>query len=143
MHVEEAEDFGFGEAECVEHEAGFQVHALAKVHHHLHADGPFPLVMARGQAEMRVQLPAYRAHRPIAHHGQGRLYVHAGHKAGFGIARRSLPWSTSLTPVTAPSSISALATGVPGQICAAPVAISWFPTHWLNCPTESTSPPFL
>ena len=32
---------------------------------------------------------------------------------------------------------------MPGQICTRPLAISCEPTHWLNWPMESTSPPFL
>ena len=39
--------------------------------------------------------------------------------------------------------ISGLLTGVPGQICTRPVAISCEPTHWLNWPMERTRPPFL
>jgi len=33
--------------------------------------------------------------------------------------------------------------GVPGQICTNPEAMSCEPTHWLNWPMESTSPPCL
>ncbi len=36
------------------------------------------------------------------------------------------------TPATRPPSTSALATGLPGQICTAPDIISDCPTHWLN-----------
>ncbi len=86
MHVEEAEDLRFGIAERVEDRAGFQRSALGQIHHHLHAHRPFALVVAFGQAELRIELPPHRAHRPIAHHRQRGAYVHAGQEAGLGIA---------------------------------------------------------
>ena len=55
----------------------------------------------------------------------------------------STPWSSRRTPTTLWSSISASDTGVPGQICTVPVLWTWAPTHCMNWPMESTSPPVL
>ena len=86
MHVEEAEDLRLGIAEGVKDRAGFERRALGQIHHHLHADRPFALVVAIGQAELRIELPADRAHRPVAHHRQRGAHVHAGQEGRLGIS---------------------------------------------------------
>ena len=49
-------------------------------------DRPFALVVAFGQAELRIELPAHRAHGTVAHHRQRGAHVHAGQEAGLGIS---------------------------------------------------------
>ena len=92
---------------------GFERRSGGQVDHHLHAERPLALVMAVGQAEGFVELPSDGAHRPIADDRQPGANVHARLAALIAepdaAARRS-------------SSISAAATGMPGQICTVPVA---------------------
>ena len=57
-----------------------------------------------------------------------------------GLPFLSVPWSLSRMPTTAPFSMSGALTGVPGQIWTVPEAITFEPTHWVNCPMEVTSP---
>ena len=85
MNVEEAEDLRLGIAEGVKDHAGFEGSILGQVHHHLHADRPFALVMPRGQAEDFIELAPHRAHRPIADHGQRGAHVHTGQERVFGV----------------------------------------------------------
>jgi hypothetical protein len=80
--------------------------------------------MALGQAELLVESLADRADRAIADHGQLRAHIHAGHKA----VGRSAGFLHALigkanAGLFLPESSGAL-TGVPGQICTRPVAIS-------------------
>ena len=83
MRIEEAEDLGLRVAEGVKHRAGLQVGLLGQVDHHLHAHRPFAMMVAGRQSEVLVQLAAHRSHRPVAHHGQRRVNIHARHEAGF------------------------------------------------------------
>ena len=102
--------------------------------------------MACGQTESLVEPLANRAHRAVAHDRELRAHIHAGHEA---VGRRAVlvhaligeakPASPTFR---VPAKIGPL-TGVPGQICTSPLAISCEPTHWLNWPMESTSPPCL
>ena len=57
-----------------------------QVHDHFHAHGPFALVVALGQTEFLVQAAAYRTHRTVAHNGELRAHVHAGHERAFGLS---------------------------------------------------------
>ena len=70
----------------MEHRARFESAALGQVHHHLHADRPFPLVVAVGQAEVLVERLAHRADRTVADDRQSGADIHAGHEAGGGRA---------------------------------------------------------
>jgi hypothetical protein len=44
------------------------------------------LMVAAGQAELCVELAAHCAHGSIAHYGERRVQIHAGHVAGIGMA---------------------------------------------------------
>ena len=81
MHVEESEDFRLGIAEGVQHRARFERRVLRQIHHELHAHRPVARVMVFRQAEKVVQLPADRADRAVAHHGQRGVNVHARREA--------------------------------------------------------------
>lgn len=70
----------------MEDRAGFEVHSFGQVHHHLHTHRPFALVVSGREAERGVELAADSADRTVGDHGEGGPDVHAGQKAGVGIA---------------------------------------------------------
>src|SRR4029453_1415155 len=90
MNVQEAEDLRFRIAEGVEYRPWFERRIswsnFRQIHHHLHADRPFALVVAFGQAELRIEFAAHHAHRTIAHYRQRGAHVHAGQEGGLGIS---------------------------------------------------------
>ena len=81
-------------------------------------------------SQARVDVAADRADRPISNDRERRANIHSRSEAGLGIALRDpRPDRASRTPQTLPSSISASPTGIPGQICTAPLDINCEPTH--------------
>ena len=88
VHVEEAENLRLGIAEGVPHGPRLERARLGQVHHHLHAHGPVPLVVAGGQPEVLVQVPAHGSDRAVSHHGQAGADVHAGQVPGRGVSGR-------------------------------------------------------
>ena len=72
MHVEEAEDLRLGIAEGVEDRAGLERGIARQIDHHLHAHGPFALVMARAAARIR-----WSSWRPTAPTGPSPTTVRA------------------------------------------------------------------
>ena len=79
--VEESENFRLGIAEGVQHRARFERRVLRQIHDELHAHRPVARVMVFRQTEKVVQLPADRADRAVAHHGQRGVNVHARREA--------------------------------------------------------------
>ena len=78
MHVEEAEDLGLGIAEGVEHRSRFQRRARRADRPPSSCRPPIRADDGRRAGRSLVELPADRAHRTIADHGQRRANVHAG-----------------------------------------------------------------
>ena len=123
---------------------GFERSALRQIHHHLHADRPFALMVAFGQAELRIELPSHRAHRPIAHHGQRGAHVHAGQEGGLGIAvlvHALIGQADPSHPFVFDQRF--LLPAFPARPGPSPVDINSVPTCCRNCPSDITRPPSL
>ena len=73
MHVEEAEDLRLRVAEAVPDGSGFESGVFRQLDDELHAQRPFALCVAFGQAELIVECLADRADRAVADDGQRRL----------------------------------------------------------------------
>src|SRR5579884_3140576 len=78
MHVEEAKDFGFGEAERVNDRAGLEWRIGGKLDDHFRADGPLVARELFGHAEVTVESAPNLTHRAIANHGEPRVNIHTG-----------------------------------------------------------------
>src|SRR6478672_5988859 len=78
MHIEEAEDFRLGITEGVEDGTRFERAGLGKIDDHLHAEGPFALVMLLGESEFGVELAADGTHRSVADYRESRVDVDIG-----------------------------------------------------------------
>ena len=81
MHVEKAEDLGLGKSERVPNRAGLERGVFRQLDHELHAEGPLAARVAGRQTETLVEPLADRADGAVAHDGELRANIHAGHEA--------------------------------------------------------------
>src|SRR5512147_3167953 len=86
VHVHEAKDFRFWEADGVKYGAGFEIDSVWKFDHELHAECPLANLVALGQTEFGIYLAADCPDRAVADDGERGLDVHAGSEASAGIA---------------------------------------------------------
>ena len=81
MHIEKAEDLGLGKSEGVPDRAGLERGVFGQLDDELHAESPLAVRMACGQTKALVEPLANRADGTVAHHGELRANIHAGHEA--------------------------------------------------------------
>ena len=86
MHVEKAEDLGLGKSEGMPNGAGLERGVFRQLDDELHAEGPLAARVTCGQTEALVEPLADRADGAVAHDGELRANIHAGHEA---IGRRA------------------------------------------------------
>ena len=86
VNIEKPKNLRLRIAEGVKDSPWFEGAALRQVHNKLHADGIIVFVMAGGEAELFVELPANWTNRTIADDGQRGANIHAGGKAVGGVA---------------------------------------------------------
>src|SRR5579862_6455105 len=75
MDVQEAENLRLRKSDRVQDGSGLEAGVLAEFDHHLHAQGPFSLLVTARKAKVLVDLPPYRADGAVRHNSERGAHV--------------------------------------------------------------------